>query len=240
MEPSVKKVRLSGGRTVYADYSGPAPRISMVLTPLSDENLRMAAQIGVTDVVRYFEPPYPARPQPSDKHSAPAPQVYYDMDTCPDTAGDLIAIRKRVEAFGLRLGNPPQASKHAAAAVLPNTPNVLHCHGAQRAEPSLRIRRYPAAARPRHSVLRGRAAHGSDHPREAWARCTDRAIQEMHRGDGSSGHPCALLQLHVESRAAHPQAVLLQKRRPSLATTRRRPVSPLALVPVTKVLVDGR
>ena len=51
-------------------------RLASVLTPLSDENLQLAAQCGVTDVVA----PYPG----------PA------LD-------DLLATKRRIEAFGLRL-----------------------------------------------------------------------------------------------------------------------------------------
>lgn len=54
-------------------------RIALVLTPFNDENLELAAQIGVDDI------------------------VYYDMNGIPDTAEELRAIRRRVEGYGLRL-----------------------------------------------------------------------------------------------------------------------------------------
>ncbi len=65
----------------YNDYHGSAPRISLVLTPLDDTNLALAAQvaretlcltkqIGVTDV------------------------VYYNMDEMPSTATALRAVRE--------------------------------------------------------------------------------------------------------------------------------------------------
>jgi mannonate dehydratase len=62
-------------------------RIGLVLTPLNDANLRLAAQIGVTDV------------------------VYYDMHAMPSTYEELRRIRTWIEDFGLRLsvveGGPP-------------------------------------------------------------------------------------------------------------------------------------
>eukprot|EP00055_Hartaetosiga_balthica_P017719 m.121958 g.121958 ORF g.121958 m.121958 type:complete len:207 (+) comp9385_c2_seq4:66-686(+) len=71
----------------YSNYDGETARIASVLTPLDDKNLRLAAQIGITDV------------------------VYYDMDTMPSTVNELVAIRERCASFGLRLscveGGPP-------------------------------------------------------------------------------------------------------------------------------------
>ena len=52
-------------------------RLASVLTPLSPENLQLAAQCGVSDVVARY----------------PGPR--YD---------DLLTVRSRIEAFGLRLG----------------------------------------------------------------------------------------------------------------------------------------
>mmetsp|Transcript_17277 Transcript_17277/g.45041 ORF Transcript_17277/g.45041 Transcript_17277/m.45041 type:complete len:377 (-) Transcript_17277:59-1189(-) len=74
-------------RRDYGAYSGPSPRIALVLTPLNDDNLMLAAQVGATDV------------------------VYYNMDSMPDSAVELKATRARVESYGLRLscveGGPP-------------------------------------------------------------------------------------------------------------------------------------
>eukprot|EP00049_Salpingoeca_infusionum_P006975 m.113503 g.113503 ORF g.113503 m.113503 type:complete len:366 (-) comp13517_c0_seq1:210-1307(-) len=71
----------------YSNYAGSAPRIASVLTPLDDENLQLAAQIGITDI------------------------VYYDMDKMPSTATELLKARQQCERFGLRLsaieGGPP-------------------------------------------------------------------------------------------------------------------------------------
>ncbi|EGD75984.1 mannonate dehydratase [Salpingoeca rosetta] len=71
----------------YCNWTGATPRIASVLTPLNDKNLRLAAQIGVTDV------------------------VYYDMDAMPDTVEELVALRQQCEAYNLRLsaieGGPP-------------------------------------------------------------------------------------------------------------------------------------
>lgn len=71
----------------YGGYTGNVPRIASVLTPLDDDNLALVSQIGVTDVVSY------------------------DMGTMPSTGAELLAVRKRVESFGLRLaaveGGPP-------------------------------------------------------------------------------------------------------------------------------------
>ncbi len=76
---STKRAKV--GPRAYGDYSGPAPRISLVLTPLDEQNLGLAAQvrleicfrfifqIGVTDI------------------------VYYNMDEMPSTAEDLKRIR---------------------------------------------------------------------------------------------------------------------------------------------------
>src|ERR1051325_9974355 len=62
-------------------------RIGLVLTPLNDSNLRLAAQIGVIDV------------------------VYYDMNAMPSTYEDLRRIRSWIGDSGLRLsvveGGPP-------------------------------------------------------------------------------------------------------------------------------------
>lgn len=62
-------------------------RIGLVLTPLNDSNLRLAAQIGVTDV------------------------IYYDMNGMPSTYEELRRLRLSVEEFGLQLsvveGGPP-------------------------------------------------------------------------------------------------------------------------------------
>jgi mannonate dehydratase len=62
-------------------------RIGLVLTPLNESNLRLSAQIGVTDV------------------------VYYDMKTMPSMAGELTRIRDWVASHDLRLsvveGGPP-------------------------------------------------------------------------------------------------------------------------------------
>ena len=41
----------------YGGYRGSAPRIAMVLTPLDEKNLRLAVQLGVTDIVFYGAPP---------------------------------------------------------------------------------------------------------------------------------------------------------------------------------------
>ena len=38
--------------TPYANYSGTVPRIASVLTPLSDDNLALVAQIGVTGAAK--------------------------------------------------------------------------------------------------------------------------------------------------------------------------------------------
>ena len=37
----------------YGSYDGVAPRIALVLTPLNEENLLLAAQVGATDIVYY-------------------------------------------------------------------------------------------------------------------------------------------------------------------------------------------
>ena len=62
-------------------------RIGLVLTPLNESNLRLAAQIGVTDV------------------------VYYDMKAMPSTCDELRRVRSYIEDFGLNLsvveGGPP-------------------------------------------------------------------------------------------------------------------------------------
>ncbi|MGH9161246.1 MAG: mannonate dehydratase [Vicinamibacteraceae bacterium] len=62
-------------------------RIGLVLTPLNDANLRLAAQVGVTDI------------------------VYYDMETMPFEFLELLHLRSWVEDVGLRLsvieGGPP-------------------------------------------------------------------------------------------------------------------------------------
>ena len=62
-------------------------RIALVVTPFSDENIQLAAQLGVDDI------------------------VYYDMNGMPQAVKDLVAVRHRVEAHGLRLsvieGGPP-------------------------------------------------------------------------------------------------------------------------------------
>jgi len=54
-------------------------RIALVLTPFSDENLRLAAQLGVDDI------------------------VHYDMNGMPSSVEALLAVRQRVEAHGMRL-----------------------------------------------------------------------------------------------------------------------------------------
>jgi mannonate dehydratase len=63
------------------------PSIALVVTPFSDENLRLAAQIGAEDI------------------------VYYNMSTMPSTTAELLAAKARVASFGLRLsvveGGPP-------------------------------------------------------------------------------------------------------------------------------------
>jgi mannonate dehydratase len=63
-------------------------KLGLVVMPCTDAYLKLAAQIGVTDV------------------------VYYDMQTMPDDAAPLLAARRRVERFGLRLsvveGGPPK------------------------------------------------------------------------------------------------------------------------------------
>ena len=51
-------------------------RLATVLTPLSDENLQLAAQCGVEDVVTRY----------------PGPEL-----------GDLLAVKRRIESFGLKL-----------------------------------------------------------------------------------------------------------------------------------------
>jgi mannonate dehydratase len=51
-------------------------RLATVLTPLSDDNLRLAAQCGVEDVVTRY----------------PGPEL-----------GDLLAVKARIESFGLKL-----------------------------------------------------------------------------------------------------------------------------------------
>ena len=51
-------------------------RLASVLTPLSDENLRLAAQCGVTDIV--------------DRYPGPAPV-------------DFQKLKARVESFGMQL-----------------------------------------------------------------------------------------------------------------------------------------
>ena len=62
-------------------------RIGLVVQPFTDANLRLASQIGVSDV------------------------VYYDMARMPETLEQLRAVQGRVEGFGLRLsvveGGPP-------------------------------------------------------------------------------------------------------------------------------------
>lgn len=40
--------RVKHGGAAYHDYVGDSPRIAMVLTPLDETNLALAAQIGVT------------------------------------------------------------------------------------------------------------------------------------------------------------------------------------------------
>eukprot|EP00041_Stephanoeca_diplocostata_P005017 m.54672 g.54672 ORF g.54672 m.54672 type:complete len:74 (-) comp15520_c0_seq9:3192-3413(-) len=57
-------------KNTYGSYSGDTPRIALVLTPLDDKNLRLAAQIGATDV------------------------VYYNMNEMPTTAEALTDVRK--------------------------------------------------------------------------------------------------------------------------------------------------
>jgi hypothetical protein len=37
----------------YGSYDGAAPRIALVLTPLNEDNLLLAAQVGATDIVYY-------------------------------------------------------------------------------------------------------------------------------------------------------------------------------------------
>lgn len=63
-------------------------RIGLALEPLSDTNLRLAKQIGATDV------------------------VYYDMTTMPMRFQDLLQVRSRVHDAGLEMtvieGGPPQ------------------------------------------------------------------------------------------------------------------------------------
>lgn len=44
--------RRCGHPTPYANYTGDTPRIASVLTPLSDENLMLAAQLGITGEMR--------------------------------------------------------------------------------------------------------------------------------------------------------------------------------------------
>ena len=63
-------------------------KIGLVVMPSTEVNLRRAAQIGVTDI------------------------VYYDMTTMPDRAEVLLAEKRRIEGFGMRLsvveGGPPK------------------------------------------------------------------------------------------------------------------------------------
>lgn len=63
-------------------------RIGLALQPPSDHNLKLAAQIGATDV------------------------VYYDMTTMPSNADELRDARRRVQDYGLDMtvveGGPPQ------------------------------------------------------------------------------------------------------------------------------------
>lgn len=56
-----------------------APRIALVLTPLDEKNLRLACQIGVTDV------------------------VYYNMETMPETGKELQEVKSLISSFGLQL-----------------------------------------------------------------------------------------------------------------------------------------
>lgn len=63
----------------YGDYSGIAPRIASVLTPLDDKNLALAAQIGITDI------------------------IYYNMQEMLSTVEELVTLRDHVASFGLRL-----------------------------------------------------------------------------------------------------------------------------------------
>ena len=62
-------------------------RIGLVLSPMSETNLKLAAQIGASDV------------------------VYYDMDGMPDTYEELARHKSRVADFGLQMsvveGGPP-------------------------------------------------------------------------------------------------------------------------------------
>jgi len=54
-------------------------RLGLVCTPLDDENLRLAKQISVEDI------------------------VYYNMSEMPNTVETLTAVKQQVESFGLRL-----------------------------------------------------------------------------------------------------------------------------------------
>eukprot|EP01126_Amoeba_proteus_P034580 TRINITY_DN344_c0_g2_i7.p1 TRINITY_DN344_c0_g2~~TRINITY_DN344_c0_g2_i7.p1 ORF type:complete len:148 (-),score=14.64 TRINITY_DN344_c0_g2_i7:14-457(-) len=73
-------------RHCYGSWAGSTPTIASVLTPFTDDNLLVAAQIGITDV------------------------VYYNMDFMPDKRG-LLEAKTKVESCGLRLavveGGPP-------------------------------------------------------------------------------------------------------------------------------------
>eukprot|EP00045_Choanoeca_perplexa_P007407 m.66684 g.66684 ORF g.66684 m.66684 type:complete len:229 (-) comp14064_c0_seq11:1489-2175(-) len=85
--PHTKRTFCGQHPTNYSNWQGSTPRIASVLTPFNDENMRLAAQIGITDV------------------------VYYDMDTMPSSGAELKQLRERCESFGLRLsaveGGPP-------------------------------------------------------------------------------------------------------------------------------------
>lgn len=63
-------------------------RIAMVCRPLSDSRLRLAAQLGVSDIVATV-PDVPLEPQPTQGPPVP-------VET-------FLALRRRVESFGLRL-----------------------------------------------------------------------------------------------------------------------------------------
>ncbi|EDQ88149.1 uncharacterized protein MONBRDRAFT_26748 [Monosiga brevicollis MX1] len=85
--PRSERSFAGGHPTPYANYAGDTPRIALVVTPFSDENLQLAAQIGATDV------------------------IYYDMDKMPSTAAELKELVQRCARFNLRLsaveGGPP-------------------------------------------------------------------------------------------------------------------------------------
>jgi len=83
----MEETKVSKGRRVHRDYKDDDLRVALVLTPLDDVNLQLAAQISVTDI------------------------IYYNMDTMPMTSKELQQIKNHVESYGLRLaaveGGPP-------------------------------------------------------------------------------------------------------------------------------------